>query len=82
MKRRRCRATSVAVDGPLPVDERCVLVEKHRGSHECPHGFGFDKDMKRPLAGIKLYDPITYGRPRKKKTTFDRARETVRKMGL
>jgi hypothetical protein len=68
MKRQRCRATNVAVDGPLPVDERCVLAVRHKGLHECRHGFQFKEDLKLSLTGIRFYDSETKPRPRRKRT--------------
>jgi hypothetical protein len=50
-KSRRCQASTVAIDGPVPQSERCVLKRGHEGQHECQHGFHFTKDLKiRPLS--------------------------------
>jgi hypothetical protein len=35
----RCRATEVAVDMPVPYEERCVRKRGHTGKHRCCHGF-------------------------------------------
>lgn len=51
----RCRATTYTIDGPVPYTERCVLIARHDGRHECGHGFHFDRDERRPV-GEARYD--------------------------
>lgn len=66
MRRKRCTATATATDGPVPYAERCVLATRHKGPHECGHGFRFDGDTKR-LQETAYYDREREPKPRAKR---------------
>jgi hypothetical protein len=50
---KRCEATEVTIDGPVPVDERCVLVAGHDGGHHSKSGRQFESDERTIPASTK-----------------------------